>query len=513
MQNWNAYENLCAKFNTRLGKKIIKKKHRGRRVEKAYNMISNISRRGFYIGEIAIVVLLTGFSFLFGKGDSLMNNTQLVYPLYEVSTLECRTLHFDELPENCKIKLPIIHGADFATYQNNKTYTDIYTTHWGASYTSWWDNMVGTHYGTDIATAPGTPLYAIADGVVYSSVYNSAYGNVVKIKFQYQGEILYAVYAHMSERLVEAGDIVQAGDIIGKTGNSGNVFWALGGYHVHFEIDKDNNGRPSWVFSTCPTISKGDYAVIQAGECRMQLFQYTKDPIVLLENAHAKYPINLNTKNDTEENWEKEQKEEQTHGTPITWEVQSWVTLSGENQNIEPFSGENTDTETINSWSINSWINNEIIEGIKENSKEESIETGNIITENKNESQETQKEETTNTIELDFSELDYYGKTFIEENEITIQKNFSDSISLNEENAYFTISLKDKRKNEVFNGTSSIPFVFISNNTNIHFSPVSTILFSQWSAVVQIKPQKKGSSYIVIMLGTKKIAGITLHIE
>jgi hypothetical protein len=34
----------------------------------------------------------------------------------------------------------------------------------------------------------------------------------------------------------------------------------------------------------------------------MQLFQYTKDPIVLLENAHAKYPINLNTKNDTEEN-------------------------------------------------------------------------------------------------------------------------------------------------------------------------------------------------------------------
>ncbi|MBQ7073748.1 M23 family metallopeptidase [bacterium] len=60
--------------------------------------------------------------------------------------------------------------------------------------------------------------------MVYSSAYNSAYGNVIKIKFQYQGEILYAVYAHMSERLVEAGDIVQAGDIIGKTGNSGNVF-------------------------------------------------------------------------------------------------------------------------------------------------------------------------------------------------------------------------------------------------------------------------------------------------
>ncbi|MBQ7073747.1 hypothetical protein IJM86_01500 [bacterium] len=109
MQNWNAYEKLCAKFNTRLGKKIIKKNHRGRRVEKAYNIMSNVSRRGFYIGEIAIVVLLTGFSFLFGKGDTLLNNTQLVYPLYEVSTLECRTLPFNELPENCKIKLPIIH--------------------------------------------------------------------------------------------------------------------------------------------------------------------------------------------------------------------------------------------------------------------------------------------------------------------------------------------------------------------------------------------------------------------
>ena len=154
MKNWNAYENLCNIFNTNLGKRIIRKNHRGRRVEKTYNMMSNISRWGIYIGEVAIVLLLSCVSFLFGKGEGITENSRLVYPLYEVSLLSCRTMQWDTMPDTCKIKLPIIHGANFDAYKDNKTYTDIYTTHWGASYTSGWNNMVGTHYGTDIATAP-----------------------------------------------------------------------------------------------------------------------------------------------------------------------------------------------------------------------------------------------------------------------------------------------------------------------------------------------------------------------
>jgi murein DD-endopeptidase MepM/ murein hydrolase activator NlpD len=137
-----------------------------------------------------------------------------MYPLHQVSSLECRTQEWSTLSPECKLTLPHIRGADYVTYQNEKTYTDIYTVLRGASYTSGRDQAVGAHYGTDIASAKGTPLYAIADGEVYSAEYNSAYGNVVKIKFKYKGEILYVVYAHMNAYSVKAGETVKKGQKI-----------------------------------------------------------------------------------------------------------------------------------------------------------------------------------------------------------------------------------------------------------------------------------------------------------
>jgi len=210
------YEKAYCKFNEYLGQRIIRKNHRGRRVEKVYNAASGFSRIWIYVGELCLVFSFMFTSFLFGNGETLPNNTTLVYPLHQISTLECRTLKRDTMPSSCKINLPIIHGADYITYQQEQIYTDTYTVLRGASYTSGRDQSAGSHYATDIATAEGTPLYAIADGEVYSSEYNSAYGNVVKIKFKYKGEILYAIYAHMSSRAVQAGQLVKAGQPVGK---------------------------------------------------------------------------------------------------------------------------------------------------------------------------------------------------------------------------------------------------------------------------------------------------------
>jgi hypothetical protein len=208
------YENLHNKFNETLGKRIISHNHRGRRVEKVYKAAHHLFNGRVHFGELCLAMVFMTGTYLFGSGENLPNNTTLVYPLYQVSTLDCRTQLFSSLSENCKIKLPIIHGADYSTYQNEKTYTDIYTVLRGASYTAQRDQAVGAHYATDIATAKGTPLYAIADGEVYSAEYNSAYGNVVKIKFKYKGEILYAVYAHMNKYEVKAGDVVVKGQKI-----------------------------------------------------------------------------------------------------------------------------------------------------------------------------------------------------------------------------------------------------------------------------------------------------------
>ncbi|MDR2541314.1 MAG: M23 family metallopeptidase [Candidatus Peribacteria bacterium] len=185
-KQWNAYETMHNKFNEALGKRIISHNHRGRRVEKLYHVAHHFSNGWVHFGELCLAMLFMAGSYMFGGGESLPNNTTLVYPLYQVSTLDCRTQTFSSLSADCKVKLPLIRGADYTTYQNEKVYTDIYTVLRGASYTYQWDQAVGAHYGTDIATAKGTPLYAIADGEVYAAEYNSAYGNVVKIKFKYK---------------------------------------------------------------------------------------------------------------------------------------------------------------------------------------------------------------------------------------------------------------------------------------------------------------------------------------
>ncbi|MDR2190459.1 MAG: M23 family metallopeptidase [Candidatus Peribacteria bacterium] len=208
------YETLHNKFNETLGKRIISHQHRGRRVEKVYKAVHHLSNGWIHFGELCLAMVFMATTYLFGNGENLPNNTTLVYPLMKVSTLECRTQEFSTLSNSCITTLPVIHGADYVTYQNEKTYTDIYTVLRGASYTSGRDQAVGAHYGVDIASAQGTPLYAIADGEVYAAEYNSAYGNIVKIKFKYKGEILYAIYAHMHSYTVKAGDIIKKGQQI-----------------------------------------------------------------------------------------------------------------------------------------------------------------------------------------------------------------------------------------------------------------------------------------------------------
>lgn len=451
-KQWQAYETMYNKFNETLGKRIIRKNHRGRRVEKIYKAVSNISRTWIYVGELCLAFVFMFSSFLFGNGETLPNNTTLVYPLHKVSTLECRTLKRDTMPESCKINLPIIHNADYVTYQNDKTYTDIYTVLRGASYTSGWNQSIGAHYATDIASAEGTPLYAIADGVVYSSDYNSAYGNVVKVKFKYKGEILYATYSHMSSRAVQAGDLVKAGQLVGKIGNTGNVSGALGGYHVHFEIDKDNNGRPAYVFNGCPELSQGHYAIIQNGYCRVQLFQYTKDPIALLEGANAPYPTI------------------DEHGSGETPKP-----IEPENPNpIEPEQPDPTKPEIPNP-----------IEPEKPN---------------------------LNALNLDFSNVDLNAKEFLNKRNISIEKNFSDTVTLTDPMS-FTISIKNKTTGENFHGSLTQPILFIASNTNVSLDPVSTVVVAQGKATVNITPKTSGSVYIAINLGTAKIGGVSVAIK
>ena len=81
----------------------------------------------------------------------------------------------------------------------------------------------------DIAADGGTPIYAVADGKIYTNSYGSNGGNYLVIA-HYDGT--YSYYGHMKYRSgYGVGSSVRAGDIIGYVGMTGQAT----GYHLHFE--------------------------------------------------------------------------------------------------------------------------------------------------------------------------------------------------------------------------------------------------------------------------------------
>lgn len=85
------------------------------------------------------------------------------------------------------------------------------------------------HYGTDIDLETGDTVMAAFDGMVRIAKLNRSYGNVVIIRHK---NGLETVYAHLSKILVEPGQMLEAGQIIGLGGNTGHSF----GAHLHFEM-------------------------------------------------------------------------------------------------------------------------------------------------------------------------------------------------------------------------------------------------------------------------------------
>lgn len=97
------------------------------------------------------------------------------------------------------------------------------------------------HRGTDFAAPGGTPIYAVADGIVSAARTMNSYGNCVQVSHGTadDGHRYDSLYAHMSSITVAEGTAVQKGDLLGYVGNTGNVYGAGGGYHLHLELRVD----------------------------------------------------------------------------------------------------------------------------------------------------------------------------------------------------------------------------------------------------------------------------------
>jgi murein DD-endopeptidase MepM/ murein hydrolase activator NlpD len=86
------------------------------------------------------------------------------------------------------------------------------------------------HYGVDLELDTGDSVFAVWDGIVRICKYDyGGYGNYIVIR-HFNG--LETIYGHLSKQLVEVGEKVSAGDLIGWGGSTGRS----SGPHLHFEI-------------------------------------------------------------------------------------------------------------------------------------------------------------------------------------------------------------------------------------------------------------------------------------
>ena len=99
------------------------------------------------------------------------------------------------------------------------------------------DNGLGYyryHGAIDIAgLGCNSPIYAANDGTVITAKYNSSLGNYVEINHN-NGYI--TLYGHMSKLLVQKGQGVEMGQVIGLMGDTGYSF----GCHLHFQARYNN---------------------------------------------------------------------------------------------------------------------------------------------------------------------------------------------------------------------------------------------------------------------------------
>lgn len=131
-----------------------------------------------------------------------------VFTLIESRLLETRLLAL-MVPSSAPVEGPVGSGFGFRT--------DPFT---GRS---------ALHTGLDFPAMTGTPILAAAGGMVLTAQVLPAYGRTVEID---HGNGLMTRYAHASELLVRAGDLVKRGQEIARVGSTGRST----GPHLHFEV-------------------------------------------------------------------------------------------------------------------------------------------------------------------------------------------------------------------------------------------------------------------------------------
>lgn len=159
----------------------------------------------------------------------------------------------------------------------------------------------GSHLAVDIRVPQGTPIHAVANGIVSTVVEkNSGFGyyivlehpNVPDYPNTTKKTTLYSTYNHLGKINVKTGQVVKKGDVIALSGNTGTSTTP----HLHFQIDrKDAPWHPYWPFSSQEASQAGlsFFDAINEGLNQNKAKDYTVNPMLWVQ-AHLNENLSAN---------------------------------------------------------------------------------------------------------------------------------------------------------------------------------------------------------------------------
>jgi hypothetical protein len=202
---------------------------------------------------------------------------------------------YRQVPKDLLIPLPAYKQSEQKKDFEHAPAGDVYSIGHMGSYETGAEGD-GSHIGIDIRTPEGTPVRAIASGIV-TRVDNDkgGFGLFIVVRHPHMPDpdtpqvetVLHSGYAHLSAQFVEVGDVVQKGQEIGLTGKTGSA----SGPHLHFQIDRDTAPwHPYWAFSYSEALNAGlnSYTAINKGLNQSQASQLTVNPMVYVQANHPK---------------------------------------------------------------------------------------------------------------------------------------------------------------------------------------------------------------------------------
>jgi murein DD-endopeptidase MepM/ murein hydrolase activator NlpD len=255
----------------------------------------------------------------------------LYIPDWSKTQYQNKTTKFADVPISDYVPLPAYDTTRLLDIGNMSKsslllhYTYI-TTYMGSYRMNYKEND-GSHNAIDIRAPIGTPVLAIANGVIIRTVEADATGCryiVVRhdwVPLNWKKQNLYSGYLHLSEITVQEWTKVRKGDMIGRVGMSGIATTP----HLHIQIDTEEAPfHPYWPFTSSDSRSAGlsFFDSIDAGLGKEHAMQYNVHPIHFI-NSFISWVTPINSIDDLQS---APNKIEETHeAIPVNASVESII--------------------------------------------------------------------------------------------------------------------------------------------------------------------------------------------